>query len=173
MIKEEIIQRADEYLQKTSEADLSKYMKEVSKDQGTMVEYINTMGDVLEDEEEFYNKFIYFFLLIHRSFTNRFRFFPKISKETILRIEEKDQVLVNEIIESSGDNFDDEFEKYLHKHPQRVLIDFITMDLFENNEDDYDDITLELDNQIFFLLITIVNIYEDSLINRQKDLPKS
>jgi hypothetical protein len=45
------------------------------------------------------------------------------------------------------------------------------MDLFENNEDDYDDITLELDNQIFFLLITIVNIYEESLINSQKDLP--
>jgi len=171
MIKEEIIQRADEYLQKINEAELAKYMKQISKDQDTMVEYVNTMGDVFEEEEEFYNKFIFFFMLIHRSYTNRFRFFPKITKETILRIEEKDQEFVNNLLEKYGDDFDDEFEKYLLKHPQRMLIDFITMDLFENNEDDYDDITLELDNQIFFLLITIVNIYEDSLVNSQKDVP--
>jgi len=171
MIKEEIIQRADEYLQKISEADMQKYMKEVSKEQDTMIGYINSMSDVFEDEDEFYNKFIFFFLLIHRSYTNRFRFFPKITKETILKIEDKDQDFVNNLLEKYGDDFDDEFEKYLIKHPQRMLIDFITMDLFENNEDDYDDITLELDNQIFFLLITIVNIYEESLINSQKDLP--
>jgi len=172
MIKEEIIQRADEYLQKISEADMQKYMKEVSKEQDTMIGYINSMSDVFEDEDEFYNKFIFFFLLIHRSFTNRFRFFPKISKDTILKIEDKDQAFVNSLFEKYGDNFDDEFEKYLHKHPQRVLIDFITMDLYENNEDDYDDITLELDNQIFFLLVTVVNIYEDSLIESQKDIVK-
>ena len=171
MIKEEIIQRADEYLQKINEGELAKYMKQVSKDQDTMVEYVNTMGDVLEEEDEFYNKFIFFFMLIHRSYTNRFRFFPKISKETILKIEDKDQAFVNSLFEKYGDDFDDEFEKYLLKHPQRVLIDFITMDLFESNDDEYDDITLELDNQIFFLLITIVNIYEESLISSQKDLP--
>ncbi len=170
MIKEDIIQRADEHLQKINEAELSKYMKQISKEQDTMVEYINTMGDILEEEEDFFNKFIYFFMLIHRSYTNRFRFFPKITKETILRIEEKDQEYVNMLLAKYGEDFDDEFEKYLHKHPQRVLIDFITMDLFENSEDDYDDITLELDNQVFFLLITIINIYEDSLINSQKDL---
>jgi predicted class III extradiol MEMO1 family dioxygenase len=172
MIKEEIIQRADEYLQKISEADMQKYMKEVSKEQDTMIGYINSMSDVFEDEDEFYNKFIFFFLLIHRSYTNRFRFFPKITKETILKIEDKDQDFVNNLLEKYGDDFDDEFEKYLIKHPQRMLIDFITMDLFENNEDDYDDITLELDNQIFFLLITVINIYEDSLIESQKDIVK-
>ncbi|RLD41649.1 MAG: hypothetical protein DRI86_13020, partial [Bacteroidetes bacterium] len=140
MIKEEIIQRADEYLQKINESELAKYMKQISKDQDTMVEYVNTMSDVFEEEEEFYNKYIFFFMLIHRSYTNRFRFFPKISKETILKVEEKDQNLINDLIAKYEDDFDDEFEKYLLKHPQRMLIDFITMDLFENNEDDYDDI---------------------------------
>lgn len=169
MIKEDIIQRADEYLQKVSESDIAKYQADISKTQEVMVNYTLAMSDVFEDEDEYFNKFIYFFLLIHRSYSNRFRFFPAITKETILEVEEEDQNNLKLLMEKGEDLFEEEFEKMIHKHPQRLLIDFITMDLFEASEDDYDDISLDLDNQIFFLLITIVNIYEKSLVASQKE----
>ncbi len=169
MIKEDIIQRADEYLQKVSESDIAKYQADISKTQEVMVNYTLAMSDVFEDEDEYFNKFIYFFLLIHRSYSNRFRFFPVITKETILEVEEEDQNNIKLLMEKGEDGFEDEFEKMIHQHPQRLLIDFITMDLFEASEEDYDDISLELDNQIFFLLITIVNIYEKSLVSSQKE----
>lgn len=170
MIKEEIIHKADQYLENISEAEMDKYMKRVSKDQQEMVTYVNTMSDIFDDEDDFFNKFIYFFLLVHRSYTNRFRFFPIITKECIMKIEEEDQKQFDIMIAKGEEEFDIEFENMLRKHPQRVLIDYITMDLFEANDENYDDINLELDNQIFFLLITIINIYERSLVESQAKL---
>ena len=170
MIREEIIERADDYLEKISEKDLEKYMKQVSSDQQAMVNYVNTMADVFEDEEEYYNKFIYFYLLIHRSYTNRFRFFPTISNNIIDKVEETDQKLFDSLMEKGEENFDKEFENLLKKHPQKMLIDFITMDLYENDIEQYDDNSLDLDNQIFFLLYTVINIYEESLVESQKDI---
>lgn len=169
MIKEEIIQKADEYLQKISESDMEKYMKQVSKEQQVMVDYVTAMGDVFEDEDDHYNKFIYFFLLVHRSYSNRFRFFPIINSETISRIEEEDQKALELFMGKEEADFEKEFEAMLRKHPQKMMIDFITLDLFEANEADYDDISLDLDNQIFFILITIINIYEASLVGSQAD----
>lgn len=171
MIKEEIIQRADDYLQKLTETSLKKYFEEIVASQEFMVVYVNTMGDVFDDAEDYYDKYIYFFMLIHRSYTNRFRFFPKISMETISKNEDDNGVFFSNLSKKSDDEFDNEMEAYLNKHPQRTLIDFITLDLFESDEEAYDDISLELDNQIFFLLITIINIYEESLVKSQKDFP--
>jgi len=170
MIKEEIIRKADEYLEKISESDLEKYQKTISKDQKDITDYVLSMGDVFEEEEEYYNKFIYFFMLIHRSYANRFRFFPIINKETILKIEEEDQTLFAELSNRGDDEFEKEFENIIKSHPQKVLIDFITMDLFENDDEHYDDISLGLDNEMFFLLFTIVNIYEESLVHSQKEI---
>ena len=168
MIKEEIIQRADEYLQKLSDSDLEKYQKTISKEQKNIVDYVMSMGDIFEDEDEFFNKFLFFFMLVHRSYSNRFRFFPEISKETILAIEEKDQKMMEEI-ENLGDEEQEEFlDEIIKSHPQRMMIDFITLDLFESDEEQYDDIRQDLDNNIFFLIITIINIYEESLVMSQK-----
>ncbi len=171
MIKEDIIQRADEYLQKLTESSLKKYLDEVEQMQEHIIVYVQTMGDIFEDAEEYFDKYIYFFLLIHRSYTNRFRFFPKITMETIERIEEENNTFFDELSSNNVD-FDDKMEAYLSKHPQRTLIDFITLDLFESEEDAYDDISLELDNQIFFLLLTLINIYEESLVASQNEFYK-
>ena len=50
------------------------------------------------------------------------------------------------------------------------MIDFITMDLFENDDEHYDDISIGLDNEMFFLLFTIINIYEESLVLSQSEV---
>jgi len=168
MIKEEIIQRADEYLQKLSDSDIEKYQKTISKEQKNMADYVMSMGDVFEDEDEYYNKFLYFFMLVHRSYTNRFRFFPEISKELILAVEDRDQQVMEDLSELSEEDFEQAFDATIKGHPQKMMIDFITLDLFEGDEDQYDDISLELDNQIFFLIITVINIYEESLVESQK-----
>ncbi|MCK5847316.1 MAG: hypothetical protein KAG84_07750 [Bacteroidales bacterium] len=168
MIKEEIIQRADEYLQKLSDSDLEKYQKTISKEQKHIVDYVLSMGDVFEDEDEFFNKYLFFFMLVHRSYANRFRFFPEISKNTILSIEEKDQKMFEEFQEMNPDDFEKEFDEVIKSHPQRMLIDFITLDLYESEDEQYDDIRQDLDNSIFFIIYTIINIYEDSLVNSQK-----
>ena len=168
MIKEEIIQRADEYLQKLSDSDIDKYQKTISKEQNNMVDYVMSMGDIFEDEDEFFNKFLFFFMLVHRSYTNRFRFFPEISKNTIHTIEEIDQQMMEEM-ENLGEEGQEEFlDEIIKSHPQRMMIDFITLDLFESNEEQYDDIRQDHDNNIFFLIITIINIYEESLVTSQK-----
>lgn len=172
MIKEEIIQRADEFIQKFTETSLKKYIDEIAKVQGFIIVYVQTMGDVFEDAEEYFDKYLYFFLLIHRSYTNRFRFFPKITMETIDRIEKENDEFFTKLSNKSKEEFDNEMEIYLNKHPQKMLIDFITLDLFESDEEAYDNIGLELDNQIFFLLITLINIYEESLIQSQKEFPQ-
>ena len=172
MIKEDIIQRADEYLQKISDSGLKKYIEEVGKYQEFIFVYVQTMGDIFEDEQDYFDKYIYFFLLIHRSYTNRFRFFPKISMEIIEKIEEENNIFFNELSSKGDEDFDNAMESYLEKHPQKTLLDFITLDLFESDENAYDDISLELDTQIFFLLITLVNIYEESLIESQKQFNK-
>lgn len=171
MIKEEIIQRADEYLQKLTETSLKKYFTEIAANQEFIVVYVQTMGDVFEDSEDYFDKYIYFFLLIHRSYSNRFRFFPKISMKTITKVEDEDDAFFSKLSKLSEEEFDNEMESYINKHPQKTLIDFITMDLFENDENAYDDISLDLDNQIFFLLITLINIYEESLVQSQKEFP--
>lgn len=170
MIKEDIIRRADEYLEKISESDLEKYQKTISKDQKVIIDYVLSMSDVFEDEDEYYNKYIYFFMLIHRSYTNRFRFFPQITKDIILRIEEKDQQLFAELSEKDDADFEKELESIIKSHPQKTLIDFITMDLFENDDEHYDDISIGLDNEMFFLLFTIINIYEESLVLSQSEV---
>jgi len=168
MIKEEIIQRADEHLQKLSDSDIEKYQKTISKEQKNMADYVMSMGDVFEDEDEYYNKFLYFFMLVHRSYANRFRFFPEISKELILAVEDRDQQVMEDLSELSEEDFEQAFDATIKGHPQKMMIDFITLDLFEGDEDQYDDISLELDNQIFFLIITVINIYEESLVESQK-----
>jgi hypothetical protein len=173
MIKEEIIQRADEYLEKISEAEMNAYMKQVAKDQEAMMSYVMSMADVFEEEDLFFDKFIFFFLLVHRSYTNRFRFFPSIDSQIIIKIEERDQSLLEKMMSKGEDEFEAEFEALIHQHPQRTLLDFITLDLFEANETEYDDLTLDLDNQIFFLIFTIVNIYEECLVNSQANMPIS
>ncbi len=171
MIKEEIIQRADEFLQNTSDAALNKYMNEVSSAQGDMVSYVLAMGEILDDEE-YFNKYIYFYLLVHRAYTNRFRFFPKLNSEIIRQIEDNNQQFFTELLDKEPEVFEKEMEDYIRKHPQKLLIDFITLDLFESEESSYDDIGLQMDNQIFFLLLTIINIYEQSLVESQKDMDK-
>jgi len=172
MIKEEIIQRADEYLQKLTEASLKKYLDEVAQTQEFITVYVQTMGDIFEDAEDYFDKYIYFYLLVHRSYTNRFRFFPKITLETITKIEDENDKFFSQMFSKPEEVFEDEMEDYLSKHPQKVMIDFITLDLFESDEDAYDNISLELDNQIFFLLITLINIYEESLVQSQKEFPQ-
>ena len=168
MIKEEIIQRADEYLQKLSDTDIAKYQKTISKEQKQMVDYVISMGDVFEDEDEYFNKFLYFFMLVHRSYSNRFRFFPEITKETILAIEDRDQEILESLSELNDEDFEKAFDLTMKGHPQKMMIDFITLDLFESDEEQYDDNRQDLDNIIFFLIFTIINIYEESLVLSQK-----
>ncbi len=170
MIKEDIIRKADEHLQKLGEADIEKYQKNISKEQKNMVDYVISMGDVFEDEDEYFNKFLYFYMLVHRSYSNRFRFFPEISKETILATEDHDQTELEKLSDLDEEEFEKAFDLILKSHPQRTMIDFITLDLFENDEENYDDISIDLDNQIFFLILTIINIYEASLVSSQKDI---
>lgn len=172
MIKEDIIRKADEYLQKLGDADIEKYQKNIGKEQLNMVDYVISMGDVFEDEDEYYNKFIYFYMLVHRSYANRFRFFPEITKETILKIEERDQNEFELLSDLDEDEFEKAFDESIKGHPQRTMIDFITLELFENDEENYDDISIEFDNQIFFLILTIINIYEESLVTSQKMTPE-
>ncbi len=168
MIKEEIIQRADEYLQKLSDSDIEKYQRTISKEQKNIVDYVMSMGDIFEDEDEFFNKFLFFFMLVHRSYTNRFRFLPEITKDIILTIEERDQKIMDEMQEMDPEIFEQEFDELIKSHPQRMMIDFITLDLFESDEEQYDDNRQDLDNIIFFLIFTIINIYEESLVLSQK-----
>jgi hypothetical protein len=92
--------------------------------------------------------------------------------ETIEKIEEENNNFFDKLSTKNDEEFESEMESYLSKHPQKTLIDFITLDLFESDEEAYDNIGLELDNQIFFLLITLINIYEESLINSQKEFNK-
>lgn len=173
MIKEEIIIRADDYLQRLNEADVEKYHRTISKDQKNIVDYVISMGDVFEDEDEYYNKYLYFFMLVHRSYFNRFRFFPEITKETILAIEDMDQRELEKMSELDDEEFEKAFDLKLKSHPQKTMIDFITLDLFENDKENYDDISIDLDNQIFFLILTIINIYEASLVSSQKEIPET
>ncbi|RLD42332.1 MAG: hypothetical protein DRI86_11835 [Bacteroidetes bacterium] len=168
MIKEEIIQRADEYLQKLSDSDIEKYLRTISKEQKNIVDYVMSMGDIFEDEDEFFNKFLFFFMLVHRSYTNRFRFLPEITKDIILTIEERDQKMMDEMQDMDSEIFEQEFDELIKSHPQRMMIDFITLDLFESDEEQYDDNRQDLDNIIFFLMFTIINIYEESLVLSQK-----
>ncbi len=168
MIKEEIIQRADEYLQKLSDSDIEKYQRTISKEQKNIVDYVMSMGDIFEDEDEFFNKFLFFFMIVHRSYTNRFRFLPEITKDIILTIEERDQKIMDEMQEMNPEIFEQEFDELIKSHPQRMMIDFITLDLFESDEEQYDDNRQDLDNIIFFLIFTIINIYEESLVLSQK-----
>ncbi len=173
MIKEEIILKADEFLQELNEKAFEDLQAQVAKTQPHIVDYVLSMSDLFDDEEEYFNKFYYFFMLIHRSFSNRFRFLPQISKEQISKTEEQDQAWFLKISELAPEESEEELELMIKKHPQRVMIDFITLELFESDVDSYDDIRLEMDNQIFFLLISIINIYELALTQSQPPVNKA
>jgi len=172
MINEEIIKRAEEKLTDMNEDDFSKYLKRISKEQQAMVGYVMAMGDIFEDEEEYFNKYIFYYAMVHRAYNTRFRAFPKIDNSIIDEIEERDEKELSALIDVDEEQLEATIISWIKDHPQKALLSFFYDDLF-GMDDDFDDIGEELDSQIFFLLVSIVNIYEEALVRSQKERIKS
>ncbi|RUA27775.1 MAG: hypothetical protein DSY76_05030 [Bacteroidetes bacterium] len=167
MINEEFIKRAEEKLTDMAEGDFNKYLKRISKEQPIMVGYVMAMGDIFEDEEEYFNKYVFYYTLIHRAYNTRFRAFPKIDNSIIDEIEERDEEELSALIDVDEEKLEETMISWIKAHPQKALLSFFYDDLF-GTEDEFDDLGEELDSQIFFLLVTIVNIYEEALVRSQK-----
>ncbi len=169
MINEKYIKRAEEKLTDMDEKDFNAYLKKISKEQQTMIGYVMAMGDIFEDEEEYFNKYVFYYALVHRAYTSRFRHFPTIDNTVIDEIEERDEKELSALIDVDEEQLEETMIAWIKAHPQKALLSFFYDDLF-GMEDEFDDIGEELDSQIFFLLVSIVNIYEESLVRSQKDL---
>ena len=167
MINEKYIKQAEEYLTDMEEKDFNLFLKKTSKQQQIMVGYVMAMGDIFEDEEEYFNKYIFYYAMVHRAYTNRFRSFPTIDNKVIDEIEERDEKELSELIDVDEEQLENTMIAWIKAHPQKALLSFFYDDLF-GMEDEFDDLGEELDSQIFFLLISIVNIYEESLVRSQK-----
>jgi len=167
MINEEFIKRAEDKLTDMSENDFTKYLKKVSKEQQVMIGYVMAMGDIFEDEEEYFNKYIFYYTLVHRAYTTRFRSYPIIESAIIDEIEERDEKELSSLIDVDEEQLEETMIGWIKAHPQKALLSFFYDDLF-GMEEDFDDIGEELDSQIFFLLVSIINIYEESLVRSQK-----
>jgi len=169
MINEKFIKQAEEKLTDMDEKDFNAYLKKISKEQQTMIGYVMAMGDIFEDEEEYFNKYVFYYTLVHKAYTNRFRHFPTIDNTVIDEIEERDEKELSALIDVDEEQLEETMISWIKSHPQKALLSFFYDDLF-GMEEDFDDIGEELDSQIFFLLVSIVNIYEESLVRSQKDL---
>ena len=168
MINETYIKQAEEELTDMEEKDFNAYLKQVSKQQQTMVGYIMAMGDIFEDEEEYFNKYVFYYSIIHRAYTNRFRRFPIIENTIIDEIEERDEKELTALIDVDEEQLENTMIAWIKAHPQKALLSFFYDDLF-GMEDEFDDLGEELDSQIFFLLVSIVNMYEEALVRSQKE----
>ena len=169
MINEKFIKQAEEKLTDMDEKDFNNYLKKISKEQQIMIGYVMAMGDIFEEEEEYFNKYVFYYTLVHKSYTNRFRSFPVIDNKVIDEIEERDEKELSNLIDVDEEQLEETMIAWIKAHPQKALLSFFYDDLF-GMEDDFDDIGEELDSQIFFLLVSIVNIYEESLVRSQKEL---
>lgn len=172
MINEKYIKQAEEELTDMEEKDFNLFLKKTSKQQQVMVGYVMAMGDIFEDEEEFFNKYVFYYAMVHRAYTSRFRQFPLIDNEIIDEIEERDEQELSNLIDVDEEHLEETMISWIKEHPQKALLSFFYDDIF-GMEDDFDDIGEELDSQIFFLLVSIVNIYEEALIRNQKELAKN
>lgn len=168
MINEEYIKQADEDLQEMPEKEFNDYLKEVSKQQQTMISYIMAMGDIFEEEEEYFNKYIFYYTLVHRAYTSRFRNFPVIVNKTIDKIEDRDEEELSKLVDVEETQLEETLILWIKKHPQKALLSFLYDDLYGMDDEEFDDLGEELDSQIFFLMISIINIYEESLVISQK-----
>jgi len=168
MINERFIKRAEEKLTEMDEKDFNLFLKKTAKQQQTMVGYVMAMGDIFEDEEEYFNKYVFYYAMVHHAYTHRFRNFPIIDNTIIEEIEERDEKELSTLIDVDEDQLEQTMISWIKAHPQKALLSFFYDDLF-SMEDDFDDIGEELDSQIFFLLVSIVNIYEEALVRSQKE----
>ena len=171
MINEKYIKQAEEELTDMPEKDFSEYLKSISKKQPAMAGYVMAMGDIFEDEEEYFNKYIFYYTLVHRAYTSRFRYFPEIKPQVINEVEDRDEKELSELVDAAPEEVENRILEWIKKHPQKALLSFFYDDIF-GMEEEFDDIGEELDSQIFFMLITIVNIYEESLVRSQKEREK-
>ena len=172
MINEKYIAKADEELTDMPEKDFSDYLRKIQKHQPLMSSYVMAMGDIFEEEEEYFNKYIYYYTLIHRAYTTRFRYFPTIDHPVINRVEERDEKELSALVDVNEDALEQTILDWIKKHPQKALLSFFYDDLYGMEDEEFDDIGEELDSQIFFLLITITNIYEEALVESQKKREK-
>jgi hypothetical protein len=172
MINEKYIKQAEEALTDMPDKDFADYLKLINRKQPAMAAYVMAMGDIFEDEDEYFNKYIFYYAIIHKSYTSRFRYFPEIKAETINRIEERDEQELSELVDAEPEELENRILEWIKKHPQKALLSFFYDDLFASEDDDFDDIGEELDSQIFFMLISIVNIYEESLVMNQQQNTK-
>jgi len=171
MINENYIKQAEEELTDMDEKMFNTYLKRISKEQQIMIGYVMAMGDIFEDEEEYFNKYVFYYTLVHRAYTERFRHFPVIDNKIIDKVEERDEKELSALIDVDEEVLEQTMIDWIKKHPQKALLSYFYDDLF-GMEEDFDDMGEELDSQIFFLLVSIVNIYEESLVRSQKEFDK-
>jgi hypothetical protein len=167
-IDKETILKAKEKVDSFDDDSLNNYIKKLFAFQPAMGVYMGEIEAVFEDASDYYEKYLYYVAVINMAYKYSVDFIPEISSDLIEKWEE-----INlEFLDNLADKSEEEQEKLsldlINNHNQVDLLTFIHNELFEDEDEEFDDEMIEYDSQVFWLLKSFIDIYDDNLIESEK-----
>lgn len=167
-IDKETILKAKEKVDSFDDNSLNNYIKKLFAFQPAMGVYMGEIEAVFEDASDYYEKYLYYVAVINMAYKYSVDFIPEISSDLIEKWEE-----INlDFLDNLADKSEEEQEKLsldlINNHNQVELLSFIHNELFEEEDEEFDDEMIEYDSQVFWLLKSFVDIYDDNLIESEK-----
>lgn len=149
------------------DSSLNNYLKKLFAFQPSLGLYVEDIEEVFEDETDYFEKYQYYIAILNMAYKYSVDFIPEIKSDLIEKWEEFNLDFLNDIAEKDEEEQDELSLQLINNHNQAELLSFIHEDLFEADEDEYDDKMIEYDSQIFWLLKTIVDIYDDNIFSNE------
>lgn len=154
---------SEEEITKLEENEYLERLAMIEKRQPHLNNYIDAALDSFEDDEEFADKFLFYVLVIHNSFSKIKRFLPEITVDIIREVEEQELAFFEKLDAITEDEGEIAIDSKIANHPQRHLLRYLQAELNEEEEEDTDDHIEELNIHIFWLLSAIISMYDKSL----------
>lgn len=158
------IEKAKQKVDSFDENSLNNYTKKLFAFQPALGVYIGQVEDVFEDAEEYFEKYLYYVAIVNMAYKYTFDFIPEIQSELIEKWEEKNLDFLDKLAEKSPEEQEEQSLEHINSHNQVDLLTFLHNDIFDD-EEEFDDEMLEYDSQIFWLLKSFIDIYDDIIIS--------
>lgn len=159
-LKADKLQSADKAVSSWSDKKYEAYLKDLMANQNKLNAYFDASMEVFEDEEDYLNMLLYFWVVWDVAWTQENGKVAEIDAE---HIEKVDQMLL--LIMEEAFRSDDHNEKFMIWVDENANSDAIYyfFDLIFEDDTDIDDVHSELITQLFFFTISMIEMYSQTL----------